>query len=149
MAVARLLGGFTEIAGTVRDGVHHSAWGRVPVVAGGAGDGAAVLLVRRESLRLEVSGIARPGAGIGARVVRRRPTGTRVVASLVGDDDSPLEVELPVGEDVRPGTRVRVVPSDGRASQWAVPSEPTSESEDAHRSVRQPAPHGEGARPAQ
>ncbi len=149
VAVARLLGGFTEVAGTIRDGVHHSAWGRVPVVAGGAEGGAAVLLVRRESLRLQVSGIAAPGAGIGARVVRRRPTGTRVVASLVGDDDSPLEVELPVGEDVRPGTRVRVVPADGRESQWAVPSEPTSESEDAHRSGRQPAPQREEARPTQ
>jgi ABC-type sulfate/molybdate transport systems ATPase subunit len=149
VAVARLLGGFTEVAGTIRDGAHHSAWGRVPVADGGAGDGDAVLLVRRESLRLETRGIAGPGAGIGARVVRRRPTGTRVVASLVGDDDSTLEVELPVGEDVRPGTRVRVAPSDGRVPQWAVPSEPTRESEDAHRSVRQPAPQWEGARPAQ
>ena len=121
VAVARLLGGFTEIAGTIRDGVHYSAWGRVPVAAGGAGDCDAMLLVRRESLRLDASGVAGGGTGIGARVVRRRPTGTRVVVSLVGDDDSPLEVELPVGEDVRPGTRVRVTPTDARAPQWAVP----------------------------
>lgn len=121
VAVARLLGGFTEVAGTVRDGVHHSAWGRLPVAAGGAVDGAAVLLVRRESLRLVATDSG--GAGLGARVVRRRPTGTRVVVTLVGDDDSPLEVELPVGEDVRPGARVRVVLSDSRAPQWAVRDE--------------------------
>ncbi|GAA1448738.1 ABC transporter ATP-binding protein [Mycobacterium cookii] len=123
VAVARLLGGFTEIAGTVRDGVHHCAWGRLPVAAEGAGDGAAVLLVRREALRLEVDADLGAGPGIGARVVRRRPIGTRVVVSLVGDDDSPLEVELPVGEDVRPGARFRVVLSDRRAPQWAVRDE--------------------------
>ncbi len=149
VAVARLLGGFTEIAGTIRGGVHNSAWGRVPVAGTRAEDGDAVLLVRRESLRLDVSGIARPGPGIGARVVRRRPTGTRVIASLLGDDNSPLEVELPVGEDVDPGTRVRVVPSDGRAPQWAVPSEPVDDSEDVPSSVHQPATHWEAARPAQ
>ncbi|GAB3038369.1 ABC transporter ATP-binding protein [Nocardioides flavus (ex Wang et al. 2016)] len=118
VAVARLLGGFTEIAGTVRDGMHHSAWGRLPVADGGAEDGAAVLLVRRESLRLAATDSGR--AGLGARVVRRRPTGTRVVVTLAGDDDSTVEVELPVGHDVRPGTRVRVVPTDTRAPQWAV-----------------------------
>ena len=118
VAVARLLGGFAEIAGAVRDGVHHSSWGRVPVAAGGAGDGPAVLLVRRESLRLEVDGPATTGTG--ARVVRSRPAGARVIVSLVGDDESPVEVELPIGEDVRPGTRVTVVPADPRASQWAV-----------------------------
>ncbi len=120
VAVARLLGGFAEIAGTIRDGVHHSSWGRVPVAAGATGDGPAVLLVRRESLRVERSdgGITAPG--LGARVVRSRPTGTRVIVSLVGDDDSPLEVELPIGEHVRPGSRVQVMPPDGRRPQWAV-----------------------------
>ncbi len=126
--VARLLGGFTEIAGTIRDGAHHSAWGRVPVLAEGAGDGAAVLLVRRESLRLEVPGAVAGGSGVGARVVRRRPTGTRVIASLVGDDDARMEVELPVGDDVLPGSRVRVLPPDGRVPQWSVRAEPSGAS---------------------
>lgn len=126
VAVARLLGGFTEITGEIRDGVHHSAWGRVPVAADGAGEGDAVLLIRREAMRLDISGVAGEGAGICARVVRRRPTGTRVVATLVGDDDSSMEVELPVGEDVRPGARVRVMPSDGQAPQWSVGRESSS-----------------------
>ncbi len=120
VAVARLLGGFTEIAGTIRDGVHHSAWGRLPVAARGAADGAAVLLVRRESLRLELADGDNTEAGIGARVVRSRPTGTRTIVSLVGDDESPVEVELPIGDHVRPGSRVRVLPPDGRCPQWAV-----------------------------
>ncbi len=118
--VARLLGGFTEVRGVVRSGVHHSAWGRVPVAGDGAGSGAAVLLVRRESLRVVPLDAAADGAGIEARVVRRRPTGTRVVTSLVGDDDSRVEVELPAGDDVRPGARVRVVlPREG-GRQWSV-----------------------------
>ena len=112
VAVARLLGGFAEVAGTVRDGVHHSSWGRVPVAVGAAGEGPAVLLVRRESLRLQLAGGRTTAAGLGARVVRSRPTGTRVVVSVVGDDGSPLEVELPIGEHVRPGSRVWVMPPD-------------------------------------
>lgn len=118
--VARLLGGFTEIAGTVRDGVHHSAWGRLPVAGNLPVDGAAVLLVRRESLRIEPSDAATTSQGLEARVVRRRPNGTRTIVSLVGDDDSRMEVELPIGEDARPDSRVRVLPPDGRSPQWAV-----------------------------
>lgn len=135
VAVARLLGGFTEIAGTVRDGVHHSAWGRLPVAAGGAEEGAAVLLVRRESLRLDVSGADALGPGLGARVIQRRPTGTRVVVSLVGDDGSRVEVELPVGEDVRQGARARVLPADGRTPQWAVRAEGTAGAPDRNQGV--------------
>lgn len=119
VSVARLLGGFTEITGTIRDGVHHSPWGRMPVHAGGASDGAAVILVRRESLRLAPAGEA-TSVGLRARVVRRRHAGTRVIVSLDAEDDSRIEVELPIGEDVSVGCRVRVVLSDRQAPQWAV-----------------------------
>lgn len=139
VAVARLLGGFTEIAGTIRDGVHHSAWGGFPVVAGGAEDGEAVLLVRRESLRLVATDSG--GPGLGARVVRRRPTGTRVIVTLVGDDDSLLEVELPVGEDIRSGARVRVAPSDSRAPQWAVRTGPIDGNGQTHPAGFHGSPH--------
>ncbi|WP_418276615.1 ABC transporter ATP-binding protein [Isoptericola jiangsuensis] len=122
--VARLLGGFTEIAGTVRDGVHHSSWGRVPVDPGGAPDGPAVLLVRRESLRLQDARGGQPEPGLEARVVRCRPSGTRVVVSLVSDDGEPVEAELPLGEEARPGTRVVVVLADHGSPRWAVRSEP-------------------------
>lgn len=126
--VARLLGGFTEIPGIVRDGVHHSAWGRVPVAEGGPKAGAAVVLVRRESLQLMLREKTTADPGIGAHVVRRRPTGTRVIVSLVGEDDSRVEVELPAGDDVRPGDRVRVLMPASTGPQWAVPGErPTGE----------------------
>ncbi len=118
--VARLLGGFTEVHGTVRDGVHHSAWGRVPVADDAAGARGAVLLVRREALRLDTDPHSGAGAGIGARVVRRRPTGTRVVAALEGDDGSRVEVELPAGDDVRPGARMRVILPESPEPRWAV-----------------------------
>ncbi len=120
--VARLLGGFTEVHGTVRDGVHHSAWGRVPVANGATARGA-VLLVRREALRLDPDPHGGAGAGIGAHVVRRRPTGTRVIASLEGDDGSRVEVELPAGDDVRPGARMRVSLPETPEPRWAVTPE--------------------------
>jgi putative spermidine/putrescine transport system ATP-binding protein len=145
LAVARLLGGFTEVAGTIRDGVHHSAWGRVPVAVGGAGDGAAVLLLRREALRVDVCDTAGPGtgpgAGIGARVVRRRPTGTRVVVSLAGDHGLQVEVELPVGEDLRPGTRVAVLPADSGEPQWAVRPEDSEGNAGPHPPGFHDSPH--------
>jgi putative spermidine/putrescine transport system ATP-binding protein len=120
---ARLLGGFNEIAGTVGDGVHHSPWGRVPVAAGGPVEGAAVLLVRREALRVEPADGGQRSPGLEAHVVRRRPAGTRVVLSLVGTDGSLMEVELPIGDDVLRSTRVRVLPPDAHAPQWAVAEE--------------------------
>ncbi|QYJ04169.1 ABC transporter ATP-binding protein [Nocardioides panacisoli] len=123
LAVARLLGGFTEVPGTVRDGAHHSAWGRVPVAAGAPRSGAATLLLRREALCVAAAGGTR-GPGVSARVVRRRPVGTRVIVSLVAEDGSPLEVELPAGEDVTPGHRVGVGLPEGAGPQWAVPAGP-------------------------
>ncbi len=120
VSVARLLGGFTEIAGTIRDGMHHSAWGRVRAVADGAVDGPAVVLVRRESLRIGTPDGGDTDPGLAAHVIRRRPTGTRVIVLLAGDDGSRIEVELPTGEDVRPGDRVRVLLPGSQAPQWAV-----------------------------
>ena len=130
LPTARLLGGFTEVPGSVRDGVHHSAWGRVPVSGDGpataARDGAAVLLLRREVLQLRRTGAGDPergeptGPGITAHVVRRRTAGTRMIVTLVGDDDSTVEVELPVGADVPPGASVRVELAPGLPGQWVV-----------------------------
>ncbi len=123
LPVARLLGGFTEVPGTVRDGVHHSAWGRVPVTGG---EREAVLLLRREELRLHRGPVAGTGGGITATVVRRRPSGTRVIVSLEGDDGSRVDVELPAGEDVRPGARVKVGLPASVEPQWTVAQEQSS-----------------------
>ncbi len=121
--VARLLGGFTEVPGTVRDGVHHSAWGRVPVTGGDRREREAVLLLRREELRLDHGQVTGTGAGINATVVGRRPSGTRVIVWLEGEDGSRVDVELPAGEDVRPGSRVRVGLPESVEPQWAVAQE--------------------------
>ncbi len=135
VAVARLLGGFTEVPGTVEDGVHRSAWGRVPVVDGGAAPAsdasgatgatgaAALLLVRRESLRVVPAGAgsAPTGAGTEARVVRLRPDGVRTIASLAGEDGSGVEVELPADQALRHGDRVRVLLPEAAGPQWVVP----------------------------
>ncbi len=130
LAVARLLGGFTEVPGTVRDGVHHSAWGRVPLTEGAPGDGAAVLLARREALRVVAADASTPGAGVVARVERRRPSGTRVVATLACEDGSRAEVELEPGApgpSGRNGERVRVLLPDGGEPQWALATDPLPE----------------------
>ena len=133
LAVARLLGGCTEVRGEVRDGVHHSAWGRIPVSAEVTARGSAILLLRREALQLTPTD---PGtddaagsggaaaAGRTARVEARRQVGTRVVARLHTDDGSGAEVELPVGDDVRAGQRVRIAWSGALGPAWAVPLEP-------------------------
>ena len=72
-------------------------------------------------LRADPDGDA--GAGISARVVRRRPAGTRVIASLEGDDGSRAEVELPTREDVQPGARMWVGLPDTPQPRWVVAGE--------------------------
>ena len=122
LAVARLVGGFTELPGTVRGGTHHSAWGALPVdPAAGLSDGAATLLLRREALTLgEVTrGSRGPGATGVVEALRHR--GVRRLARVAcGDGASSVlaEVELPAGHPVALGDRVRVTAPAEPA--WAV-----------------------------
>ncbi|PFG19152.1 ABC transporter ATP-binding protein [Serinibacter salmoneus] len=117
LAVARMLGGFTEVPGIVRRGIHHSDWGRMPVDL--FGEGPAVLLLRREDLRLTSQ--ATPGTvGITARVTHRRVRGRRVVATLRAPAGTTIEVELPLGRDVRVGQETVVQAGPGPA--WALPA---------------------------
>lgn len=131
LTVARLLGGFVEVPGTVVPTTggpqHRSAWGcwSLPADAGVAGrstSGDAVLLVRREDLRLvpdELRDGHPTGPGVRGRVVVCRRRGVRVVAVVETADRSRVEVELPPREDVAVGTPVGVRPADG-AAVWAV-----------------------------
>ena len=131
LTVARLLGGFVEVPGTVVPTTggpqHRSAWGcwSLPGDAGAAGrstSGDAVLLVRREDLRLVPDGPrdGHPtGPGVRGRVVASRRRGVRVVAVVETSDRSRVEVELAPREDVAVGTPVGVRPTDG-AAVWAV-----------------------------
>ena len=131
LTVARLLGGFVEVPGTVVPTTggpqHRSAWGcwSLPGDAGAAGrstSGDAVLLVRREDLRLVPDGPrdGHPtGPGVRGRVVASRRRGVRVVVVVETSDRSRVEVELAPREDVAVGTPVGVRPADG-AAVWAV-----------------------------
>lgn len=47
VATARLVGGFGEVRGVIRDGAHHSTWGSIPVADDCPATGEAVLLLRR------------------------------------------------------------------------------------------------------
>jgi len=127
LAVARLVGGFNEIPGQIRSGVHRSALGAVDLPPDSgccAGEGAAVLLVRKERLRLVD---AERCSAIPGRVVAVRQSGPRhdVVVELSLEPtarSTRIEVEAPLGVTVRPGDRTAVMlpAPDG---VWAVAGE--------------------------
>ena len=137
LTVARLLGGFIELAGRVVAGPdgpeHRSTWGcwsLPPDAAGQAGHGA-TLLVRREDLRLAAPGAPPRGPSREGRVVGCRRTGARVVALVETPDDARVEVELPLREEVAAGDPVRVVP-EPTATVWAVPAAQTGPPDPSH-----------------
>ncbi|MGV3563604.1 MAG: ABC transporter ATP-binding protein [Nocardioides sp.] len=127
---ARLLGGFVEVPGEVVDAgsgpVHRSAWGAWSLPADCGLRGAALLLVRREELRLAVGDAPLAGAGgpagpsVAGRVVGARRVGAREVAVVETGPGPEVEVELPLHEAAPVGAAVRVSAAPG-ASAWAVP----------------------------
>ncbi len=124
LAVARLVGGFNEIAGDVVGDVHHSPWGAT-AVAPGCADGPAVLLRRREDLLVTdapgttATGSPRgPGEALEGVVVGVRQAGPRqriTVETTYGGSGrhERLDVELPLGQQSRPGARVLLQPAPG------------------------------------
>ena len=130
LATARLVGGFSEIRGTMLDGVHRSAWGKAAVASGApAGDGDALLLVRREDLTLRP--VTEQSAPRGSseeavlastgRVTRLRQRAARQVATVEVESGDAVDVELPPGDATRSGDRVHVRVLAVRPA-WAVPS---------------------------
>lgn len=108
--VARVLGGFAEVSGHARGGVHHSAIGSVPLpYAARHLTGAVVLLARREALRLVEP--LHQSAVYAGRVVSVQRHGMRQSA-LVEPDATPsarpsrVWAEADLGAEVRPGERV-------------------------------------------
>ncbi|MDO5740198.1 MAG: ABC transporter ATP-binding protein [Ornithinimicrobium sp.] len=126
VGVARLLGGFTEVSGRVRDGIHHSPWGSIPLPSGCDVSNDSVLLLRREDLQLmgpdSIAGVACRAA----RVVRLRPAGTRQIVSLLTDDHTEVEVEVKMSVDLPIGSR-RMVQVPPHAARWAVSLPPPQE----------------------
>ncbi len=115
LGVARLVGGFNEIAGTVLAGVHRSPWGAVPV-AEGCADGPAVLLLRREDLEVSHTDPGGPGPHLAGVVVGVRQAGPRQRLTVEATYDGSgrrerLDVELPLGRQGRPGERVHLRPA--------------------------------------
>ncbi len=141
--VARLLGGFTEISGQVRAGIHHSAAGRVPLPAAcEVADGAAMLLLHRQGVRLEPCPVAPsqmgdPPAGGGSpadgdlfgQVSGVRTSGLRLRVTIllngVAELGRPAQLEAevdggPPWGGAAAGMWVRIRP--GVPGAWAVPA---------------------------
>ncbi len=126
VSVARLVGGFNEVQGTVRAGRHHSVLGDVPLPAGCVGDGSATLLVRREQLELTDADL--PGLhGLHGRVAKVTQAGARQMVDVepvpsgapTPGRSTRIQVELPLGGRAHPGVSV-VVRLDPRHEVWAV-----------------------------
>ncbi len=120
LAVARLVGGFNELAGHVGDGLHHGVLGALPLSPGCQARGAAVALVRKEHLAL----LDRDAVGtVGGRVVDVRHAGPRqdvVVLLHAGDGLSTrVLVEAALGTQVTVGERVGIRPRT-YGGVWAV-----------------------------
>ena len=124
LVVAGLLGGFSEVAGEVADGVHVSPHGRVRLDQACGVRGPATLLLRREQLRLvpedEVGAHSGDHDGFSRRglVTSTRLTGPRQTVSVESDGQQ-IDVELKPGRTAEAGARVVVRLAPG-VRPWAV-----------------------------
>ena len=121
LAVARLVGGFNELPGRVDSGVHHSSLGSFTLPRGVAVSGPAILLVRKERLRLAHIDAQPTATG---QVVQIRQSGPHrdVVVELDHSQTGAklrVSVEARLGTSLRPGDRTGVlIPSS--EGLWAV-----------------------------
>ncbi|MFQ1002187.1 ABC transporter ATP-binding protein [Modestobacter sp. SSW1-42] len=100
LAVSRLLGGRTEVPGTVTGGRHHSPLGALSVTAP---DGPGVLVIRPEAVTVTAPGD--PSADVRGTVVRVRRRGLRALVTVeVGT--ATVDGELAPGEELPVGTAV-------------------------------------------
>ena len=122
LAVARLVGGFNELPGTVDAGVHRSRLGTFAVPPATRVTGRAVLLVRKEHLTLVPPGTT---AALTGRVVQVRRSGAHrdVVVEIDaarGDGRARVVVEARLGTALRPGETTAVL-LPGPDGLWLVP----------------------------
>ncbi|MFC8504237.1 ABC transporter ATP-binding protein [Pedococcus sp. NPDC057267] len=108
--VARVLGGFSEVAGVARDGVHHSRAGRVPLPAFARGlSGPAVLLVRCEGLRMvhhSSPDVVFTGAVASVQQHGLRQSAVVHAHAATSGQELRMVAEADLGCSVRPGDRV-------------------------------------------
>ncbi len=122
LAVARLVGGFNELPGTVRSGVHHSPLGTFAVPPSAQVAGPSILLARKERLALVPPGTATAREGLVVQVRQSGPHHDVVVEfDTTGDGGrARVEVQAHFGTVLRPGDRTGVLfPASG--GLWAVP----------------------------
>ena len=125
VAVHRLLGGLTEVAGTVRDGRHHSPFGALELPAGcPSPDGPGTLVVRHE--RVGVTRAGAPDAVVTGVVASVRRRGSRRLVR-VERDGAAITAETSVGTVLCAGDDVGLVIASDAA--WCVPAgdQPPSE----------------------
>lgn len=110
LEVARVLGGFSEVVGVARDGVHHSRAGRVALPDSARGlSGPAMLLVRCEGLRLvhpSEPDLVFTGAVASVHQHGLRQSAVVHVPAATPGQELRLVAEADLGCGVRPGDRV-------------------------------------------
>ena len=141
LAVARLVGGFNELPGRVESDVHHSDLGSLTLPRNVAVEGSAILLIRKERLRLAPVD-ARPT--VTGRVAQVRQSGPH--QDVVVELDQPqtgarsrVVVEARMGTILRPGDRTGVVVPSSDAL-WAVPDPGADEPSRATDAIPVPVP---------
>ncbi|WP_248581653.1 ABC transporter ATP-binding protein [Nocardioides sp. InS609-2] len=141
LAVARLVGGFNELPGTVESGVHHSRLGAFAVPPAAQVAGGAILLARKERLALVPPETT---AALTGRVVQVLQSGPHrdVVVELDqarGDGRARVEVEARLGTTLRPGDRTGVL-LPGSGELWVIPEPGVSATPPPLALVGDPAP---------
>ncbi len=121
LAVARLVGGFNELPGVVKSGVHHSILGAVALPSSLDADGTAVLLARKERLALTEPHTTGTATGLVVEVRQSGPHQDVIVemAATHAAARTRLAVEVRLGTTLRPGDRTGVM-LPGPQGLWAV-----------------------------
>ena len=122
LAVARLVGGFNELPGTIDSGVHRARLGTFALPPSVQVAGPSILLARKERLALIPPDATAARVGVVVQVRRSGPHHDVVVQlDTAGDDDrATVEVQARFGTGLRPGDRTGVL-FPASAELWAVP----------------------------
>ena len=150
LAVARLVGGFNELPGTIASGAHHSGLGTFALPGSVTTQGPAVLLIRKERLALAALD-ERPTAT--GKVVQIRQSGPHQDVEVELDDPLKsarlrVDVQVRLRTSLRPGDRTGVVvpPPEGLWAVGATGADESSRAFDPPPTQRTVVPGGLGSR---